>query len=155
MGLYPLHHCRKNRGNGVPQVMPESELVHIRAEVLRRNGVVRPRNRPLNLRPEPFNGIGVNVATDELLPPMVHGLVLIAEFFRLFIYPELVGHNLSADFDIRLDFVEYAVRFTGQRLGFHIPAPFYHTEYRSFAFAAKTTLPISADIGFVYLHNTA
>lgn len=51
----------------LPQIMPVLELAEVSLQVLLRNPNMRPRDSAFHIRPETFDGIGMNVAANPFL----------------------------------------------------------------------------------------
>lgn len=77
-------------------IVAESELVGVSLQMLRGNMVESPVKRPLHLRPESFNGVGVGLASDIFAMNMVNHFMLIAHASDLAVGGEVVGHDLGA-----------------------------------------------------------
>ncbi len=58
--------------------MPVLELPQVSLQILLRNGDVSPADPALHVRPERFNGVGVNVAANIFFHAVVNGRMPVA-----------------------------------------------------------------------------
>ena len=72
-------------------VVAERKLVQVSLQILWRNGVESPMNRPFELRPETFNRVGVNVALDVLPLPVLDGFVKVSDRSDLVVTVGFIG----------------------------------------------------------------
>jgi hypothetical protein len=64
-------HQIENRNVLKPIRVTESELVNVRLQILRADGMVSSVNRPLQLRPEPVDCVGMCMAANVFALPVV------------------------------------------------------------------------------------
>lgn len=134
----------------------EGELVGVRLQVLRGDVVESPVKRPLHLRPEAFNGVGVDFATGVFFFPVIDCPVSVAEIPHVPIAQEFIGHNLRAFRDVgtkqRLNGSPFDVR---NDLNLDPAFSLNLAKDRRLAFRAASTLswPLAAKIAFVHFHG--
>ena len=125
--------------------------------MLWRNSVEGPVNRTLKLRPEAFNGVGVNLATNVFALPVADRFVEVPKCLNLVVTVGFVGSDDRARLDHSLqERHERNLLAVGNGLGFHSSLALDHAEHGSFARCAPSTLSASTDatdVGFIGFHH--
>lgn len=93
----PKKKTMKNRNLGSAPIVAINKFVNVSLQMLRRNRNVSPVNRPLQLRPEALDGVGVNVATHVFPFAVLHALMPVAFLASHKIGVVLIGHEVGTN----------------------------------------------------------
>jgi len=125
-------------------------------EILRRNGVIRPAKTALELAPETFNRIGVDLPFYVLAFGVLNLVVFVAHLLNRIVDSELVRHYRRAWLNVLSD-------QRNNRRKLHVPHnlsnsvafPLDETDNGRFLVQRPALLAVSetANIGFVYFHH--
>ena len=125
--------------------------------MLWRNGVEGSVNRTLKLRPEAFDGIGVNLATNVLTFPVADRFVQMPKRLNLVVTVGFIGGDDGTGLNHALQERHERNLFTVRnRLGFDSALALDHAENRSLSSSASSTLtatPNAANVSFVGFHH--
>ena len=139
-------------------VVAEGELVEVGGQMLPRDSMISPIDRPLKLAPKTLKGVGVEDALDVFAFPVGNGPVRVAQGSNLPIAGEFVGGHGRTGLDVSLNqrpqgFALHVVN----DLGANLAATLRHSKDCRFtgcaASAPSRMLP--ADVRFVGLNDSA
>src|SRR6187455_2744522 len=144
---------KQHRARRTTTRIAPSLLGGVKRQVPARNLVVGPVDRTLELRPEAFDCVGVNVAAHVLPAAMVDNVVIVAPVPRVVVNGQFVGVERRILFDVLVEEAkDFRRRHAIDDLHPDASPALYEADYRSLARCATSALaaaPIAAVIRLV------
>ncbi len=143
----------EHRLGGVAQVVAELKLAEVLRKMLPADMDMRAPDRAFDLRPKPFDGIGMMDTVYPLVRRVVDGAVVITEPCDLAVRRKLVSADGRATLDVLNDVpLQGRAPYIRHNPGHYVAATLDHSEHHRLARRATPALTArvpTADVGFI------